>query len=286
MNFDAFIHDIIQNRWKVHGVEIYENGQLIHEWGNTRESRFSIYSATKTVTSLAVGMAMDEGKIDIEKSILEYLPKEFVDKMASEQKETYKKISVKRLLTMSVPDIPFQVEGNSWLQFALSQPIGDVERRVFNYSNVSAYLVGVAVANALGESLYDYLNRKLFIPLDIIEPTYERCPDGYFYGASKMELSVHELSKIGLLFYNRGEYKGKRVVSEEYVKQATAIQQMNCEGGYGFFIWKYGDGYSVNGKWKQRCFVFPERKLIVTFLSDIPDEKCTLIECMEKYILR
>lgn len=77
--------------------------------------------------------------------------------------------------------------------------------------------------------------------MDIQNPPFARCPDGYFYGASSMELTVHELSKIGLLLYHGGVYEGKRILSEEYVREATSVQQMNREGGYGYFLWKYRD---------------------------------------------
>ena len=52
-----------------------------------------------------------------------------------------------------------------------------------------------------------------------------------------MKLTVHDLSKFGLLLYNKGVYEGRRIVSGEYVEMATSVQQMNREGGYGFYIW-------------------------------------------------
>lgn len=102
MDFKAFVNDIEKNQWKVHGVEVYEKGCLVHSWGDTRETKFPIYSATKTITSIAVGLAHDEGKIDLEKSVLEYLPTEHAAKMSAAQKETFGEITLERLLTMSV----------------------------------------------------------------------------------------------------------------------------------------------------------------------------------------
>jgi len=285
MDFDAFVKDIQQNNWNVFGVEIYKDGKLIHNYGDTEDNRHPIYSATKTITSIAVGMAVDEGKLDINKSILEYLPANIIGKMPDAQVEAYRKITTKRLLTMSVAGYPFRPGGESWLVESLNYPIPDVDNKVFDYSNVTAYLAGVVASFALQENLYLYLERKLFAPLGINKPTYGQCPDGFFYGASSMEMTVHELSKIGLLLYNGGIYDGKRILSEEYVREATSVQQMNREGGYGYFIWKYRDGFSINGKWKQKCYVLPERKIMVTYLAHIEDEECKLKESMEKYIL-
>ena len=284
MNFEAFTDDIARNGWNVFGVEVYKGGRLAHRFGDT-EGRHPIYSATKTITSIAAGMAADEGKLDIHRSVLEYLPAGAVRKMSGAQRAVYEEITVKRLLTMSVCGYPFGPGGESWLETALGCEIPDVGKKEFDYSNVPAYLVGVAAANAAGENLYEYLTRKLFEPLGIIRPPHQSCPDGYFYGASGMELSVHELSQIGLMLYQGGVYEGRRLLSEEYVREATAVQQMNREGGYGYFIWKYRDGFSINGKWGQKCYVLPEKGLMVTFLSHM-EQKCpALRESMERNIL-
>lgn len=285
MNFKAFAEDIEKNHWNVFGVEVYQDGRLIHQYGDTTEKRHPIYSATKAITAIAVGLAVDEGKLDIGKSVLEYLPAKFVDEMSREQIQVYEQITIKRLLTMSVSGYPFRAEGESWLKASLHYPVPDVHKREFNYSNISAYLVGVATSCALQEDLYEYLQRKLFEPLEIHNPPYIRCPDGYFYGASAMELTVHELSKIGLLLYHGGVYEGRRILSEEFVREATSVQQMNREGGYGYFLWKYRDGFSINGKWKQKCYVLPKDGLVISYLSHIEEDNPQLKESMEKYIL-
>lgn len=285
MNFEAFVKEIEAQQWKVFGVEVYEDGELVHSYGDTTDNRYPIYSATKTIVSIAVGLAVNEGKMNIEDSMLCYLPESAVCSMSETQQEVYRQITVKQLLTMSVQGYPFRAEGESWLRYSLNLPLYNVEQKGFDYSNISAYLVGVAVSVAVGEDFYTYLDRKLFQPLGIIAPPYERCPEGYFYGASKMQLTVNELSRIGLLLYRKGMYKGQRILSEAYVEEATAVQQMNREGGYGYFIWKYRDGFSINGKWGQKCYVLPESGRIITFLGHLEEHSGAVRECMERYLL-
>lgn len=74
MNFNAFITDIQQNQWNVFGVEVYETGRLTHEYNDTLASSFPIYSAAKEILSIGAGIAQDQGKFNIEKSVLSYLP--------------------------------------------------------------------------------------------------------------------------------------------------------------------------------------------------------------------
>ena len=285
MNFAAFIEDIQRNNWNVHGVEVYENGQLIHSYGDTDDNIYDIYSATKTVLSLAAGLAYDRDLINLNESIIRYLPSDKVANMSSSQKEIWSKISIKRLLTMSVDGLPFRPEGESYIDYSLSCTINKPDEAVFNYCNICAYLVGVALTEAFQEDLARVIEYNIFKPLGIEKYEYGRSPEGYFYGASQMKLTVHDLSKIGLLLLNKGTYCGKRIISEEYVKLATSIQQMNKAGGYGYFIWKYQDGFSINGKWKQRCFCLPERGLVITFLSHIEEESDDILVSMELNVL-
>lgn len=289
MDFDRFISDIKNNGWNVFGVEVYEKGKLTHSFGDTETGLYEIYSATKTVLSLAVGMACDEGLFDLNRCVLDYLPSGLVNKMTDEQRADFRHITIERLLTMSVAGFPFRPSGASWLDFALSCKIKSPEQRIFAYSNISAYLTGVALSQALTAAgtpeLGLYIEKKLLSPLGITRYEYQRCPDGYFYGASGMKLTVHDLSKLGLLLYNNGKFEDRQIVSEEYVKAATSVQQINREGGYGYFIWKYRDGFSINGKWKQKCYVLPAEELVISYLAHIEDDSVPLRESMEKHIL-
>lgn len=284
MNFEAFINDINNNNWNVHGVEVYERGKLLHSWGNT-QTKFPIYSATKSILSLAMGIAWDRGLVDFSKSVLEYMPKEAVEKMSVKQVAKFKQISLHRLMTMSVKGFPFRPSGSAWLEQALSCNIPDPKTAAFEYSNIPALLTGVALCQITGQAGEQFILKELLTPLGIENAKLGLTPEGYFYGASNMELSVNDLSRFGLLLYNNGSYNGTQIVSSQYVKLATSVLQENREEGYGYFFWKYKDGFSINGKWKQKCYVIPSKELIITFLSDIQDKNCTLRESMETYLL-
>lgn len=285
MDYSAFTRDIEQNHWNIFGVEVYRDGQLVHSWGDTTRERHNTYSVTKSVTAIAAGMARDDGRFDFNRSVLDYLPERYVSVMAGAQRERYRGITIRRLMTMSIPGYPFRPEGDSWLAASLAYPLPKVSEQRFDYSNIPAYLVGVALTQALGEPLDDYLNRRLFGPLGIGSPVLAHCPEGYFYGASGMELTVHELSQIGLLLLHGGVYGGQRIVSEAFVREATSVQQMNREGGYGYFIWRYRDGFSFNGKWKQKCYILPSAGLVITFLGHIEEECPGLRASMERNLL-
>jgi CubicO group peptidase (beta-lactamase class C family) len=284
MDFDRFTAAIENNAWNVHGVQVYLNGKLLHQWGDT-SGLYPIYSATKSILSIAVGIAADEGRLNLNTPVLEYLPEEAVSRMTPDQQKAYASITLHRLMTMSVRGFPFRPEGESWLAYSLACPLKRPELPVFDYSNIPAYLTGVALTHATGMDAGQLIEERILAPLGITEYRLGRCPDGYFYGASHMELSVESLSKIGLLMANGGQFGGQRIVSEAYVQAATAVQQRNREGGYGYYFWKYRDGFSINGKWKQKCYVLPKEDLVICYLSHIEEETSDLKVSMEKHLM-
>lgn len=282
--FQTLVKTIEQNNWPVYGLEIRKNGELLYHYGDTKVARYPIYSATKSFVSTAAGIAVKEGKFSVEESIYEYLKEEVPVYATGEQREILKKLTVERLMTMSVKGYPFRPEGDDWLAYSLLYPLENVEVPEFHYSNIPAYLVGVALEKAVGEHLASYLTPRLFTPIGIHNPVYGNCPTGHFYGASQMELSVEELGRLGRLYLNKGTWNGERILTEEWVKEAISVKTPCREGGYGYFIWMYKDGFRITGKWGKRCFVFPETGITVTYLSDMQNNSEDLTEAVMECI--
>ncbi len=278
--FHKLITTIKENHWPVYGLEIRKNGELLRTYGDTKDNRYPIYSATKSFVSTAAGIAVKEGKFSVKESIYDYLKSEVPAYATEAQKETLKKLTIERLMTMSVKGYPFRPEGDDWISYSLLCPLEDVEITEFNYSNIPAYLVGVALEKAVGEHLADYLTSRLFEPLGIMNPVYTNCPAGHFYGASGMELTVEELGRLGQLYLNGGTWNGEHILTEDWVMEATSVKTLCREGGYGYFIWKYKEGFRITGKWGKRCFVFPKTGIAVTYLSDMQNNSEDLTEAV------
>jgi len=283
--FENFILKSKEQNLAVYGIEVFHKGQIVDKYDFVKEARHPIYSATKTFTSTAVGIAISEGKFSIDASLYDYLKADIPVDCSSQQCDTLRRITIKRLLTMSVPGYPFRPEGDDWLKFSLLYPIQYTEIPTFDYSNIPAYLVGVAVERAVGEPLDKYLEKRLFMPLGIKNVEFMNCPSGHFYGAGGMFLTINELARLGQVYLQNGMYNGQRIVPSQWVQEATSIQQMNREGGYGYYFWKYKDGYRISGKWGQRCFVFPKHQLMITYLSDIREKKDVVMKLVEEEII-
>lgn len=159
--FYKLIKDIENSKLNVHGIEIFHNSDIIfrHMWHD--DIRYPIYSATKSFTATAVGIAEDEGRISIDAPLSEYLEKKYLQNMPENLRQDFSKLTVRRFLTMSVSGYPFRPSGDDWLETIL-QVNADYSGTSFSYTNISAYLVGIACENAVGGNLPQYLKSGLF----------------------------------------------------------------------------------------------------------------------------
>ena len=106
-------------------------------------------------------------------------------------------------------------------------------------------------------------------------------PNGYCIAASELCLSVEDMNKLGILFINKGIYKGKRIVSEEYVNMCSKGQiKTKGWGDYSNQFWMIpeGDGYRADGAYGQLTLIWPKYDLI---LSIQRPEDNRLEECLK-----
>ncbi|MGN0614185.1 MAG: serine hydrolase domain-containing protein [Porcipelethomonas sp.] len=280
--YEQMEEEIRDSNLCVHGIEIFHNGQIEFRKAFDADVRYPIYSATKSFTSTAIGIASDEGRLSIDDPLSGYLEKNCIENMPAHLREGFCSLPIKRFLTMSVPGYPFRPEGDNWLKNVLEHEAGYTREPEFSYTNISAYLAGIACENAVGGDLTAYLKPRLFEPLGISDPVYQCDPQGHFYGATGMYLTVHELSLLGQLYLMKGTLNGKRIISENWVSEATRLQTDNKDGGYGYFFWMNGPYYSISGKWGQKCLVCPEKNAVITYLGDMREESDKMYRIAEK----
>lgn len=281
---DFIEKEIITQKLNVYGIEIHKSGQLIYKLNLAEDIRYPIYSATKTITSAAFGIARSEGKISEEDFLADYIDTKYINLLEPKQRDHFKKLKLKRFLTMSVQGFPFRPSGDDWIEYSLLSNEDYSKPPVFSYSNVTAFLVGAACENAVNMPLYDYLDQKLFAPLEIDKPEYQTSPAGGFNGATGMKLTVDELSRIGRLYLNGGTFKGHRILPEVWVKDTVLKRIDNEEGGYGYFVWVNPDCFRISGKWGQKSLVYPNKDLVVTYLSNLPDNEEKLFNIAKRAV--
>lgn len=264
----------------VYGIKVETaNGESVsHRWRS--DDPVHIYSGSKTFTSLAVGMCIDDGKLSVNDFVLDYFPE--YRGTASPGSE---KITVRDLLHMVSGKLEFefgasQEEMNTtdWAELFFRVPVTKEPGTFFFYSNACTYMLGRIVEKISGKNVRDFLLPRLFIPLEIYNPQWHTCPRGHTLAAIGLYLTTEEFSRLGMTLLNGGVYKGNRIVSENYIKQATGdvfdshrenLEDSESSVGYGYNLWlcAYPGAYRADGMYGQFSIVIPDKKAVVTVTS-------------------
>ena len=274
--FEAYLRAAEKKR--VTGVIIYQENEKILEKHFDDNCRRNQYSASKSFTSAAVGLAVREGLVRLEEKLADCFPEEMPDDPCEELCEA----TVRDLLTRALgqkegclfgSQRPFLPE-DDWVRYALSRPFSDRPGTRFLYNNAGPYLAGRLVQKRAGCDLVSYLTPRLFAKLGIRRPTWEVDPQGYTFGAGGLFLTVEELARFGLMYLNGGVYEGQRILPEEWVRESAKVQVENHgekDGGcgYGYLFW-HGrhDSFRADGKYGQVALILPEKRAVVAYNAE------------------
>lgn len=186
-----------------------------------------IRSAGKSLTALAVGMAIDDGLLaGTDVAVWPYLGKP--------RGEPFDQITVKDLLGMSSALDCNDWDKSSpgweermyrtkvWREFALALPARDYVRDAraegpFSYCTAGVFLLGQVVERATGERFDDYIERRLFEPLGLGAPNWKTSKSGEIQSGGQLTISDEALMKIGRMVLDKGEWQGQRIVSESWI---------------------------------------------------------------------
>lgn len=232
-----------------------------------------VRSVTKSVMTTLIGIAVDQGIIEsIDDPITKYLGK------TAEGKES---ITIKHLMTMTSGLAWNEVIGNmeidTWInsenpvKYVLNKPFENTPGVSFEYSTGIIHLLSAILTEASGMSTLEFGNKFLFEPLDIDRVEWQLLNDGYFHGGSRLQLKPRDMVKFGQLFANDGIYKGKRVISSSFVKEATKLHANDAVAedgkGYGYGWWTGTDSglriFFAQGYGGQTVVVVPEHELVI-----------------------
>ena len=280
----------------LHSFMILRHGKVACEgfWAPyAPEKPHTLFSASKTFTGLAVGFAVQEGKLSLEDRVVDWFP----ERLPSKHCENMEKMKVKHLLTMSTGfakdphDFPWPrpddvlATGPHCCHQGVELPQIDWVRNFFNhyvayepgtefvYCTHGTYMLSVIVQKAVGETVSQYLNRKLFTPMGISNPSWETGPDGYSVGGWGLMLTTEQLAKVGQMMLDGGRWEGKEILSPHWIKDATSVH-VTMEhldepdiAGYGYQMWidRREGCYLFRGAFGQICAVIPGKDMVIAY---------------------
>lgn len=285
---------------KIGSIVIARHGKLVFEdyvEGDARTLR-DTRSATKTITSILVGIAIQDRRLSgIDAKVLSLLPERARRVQNPDPRKSA--ITVEDFLTMSssleCDDWNDASRGNEermyivedWAQFILDLPIrGRMHLgekidpppygRYFSYCTGGVFVLSEVLQKATGQRTDHYAQEKLFTPLGISDAQWTYSPLGIPFTGGGLRLSSGDLLKIGQLYLNGGQWNGRKIVDEAWVRASTRPHARIDENtDYGYLWWlksfKAGDksypAFFMTGNGGNKVVVIPQLDMVVVITS-------------------
>ena len=292
-----------QRATRVHSVVVVRHGKLVFEqyfpgydqpWGEpdgpyefTATTKHDMRSASKSVTSLLIGIAIDRKLIaGFDEPVLKFFPDYSAVKQAG-----WEAITLRHLLTMSSgmkwdENLPWTDPDNDEphlgfepdpVGYVLSRPVSAPTDVLWSYNGGGTDLLGNIIARVSKQPLEAFAREALFGPLGITDFEVKAYPkNGKVGAAAGMRLRPRDAAKIGQLVLNRGQWNGQQIVSAAWLAQSTTprFQAIGYFGSTLFYGYQWWMGRSLAGgkdvKWigafgwgGQRLFIVPELDLVM-----------------------
>ena len=243
----------------------------------------SLQSVSKTVTSLLLGIAMDEGlMIPLDSAVFPLF-----NSYAIDWSDTLKRsITLRDLLTMQSGiawdesssyaddagnDCIIMELSDDWIQYVLSRPMDTVPGTKFVYNSGVSVLIGKIVRIATGKGVDQWAEEKLFGPLGITDYYWKKTPKGEIDTEGGLYLKPHDLAKLGYMVLHNGQWEGHQIVSAEWINQSVQPWVRFNDGvGYGYQWWIGLNGdetlsYNMRGYGGQFVTIAPKFDVVLVF---------------------
>jgi CubicO group peptidase (beta-lactamase class C family) len=245
----------------VYGVEIrIGDDRASHRWRS--DDRENLFSLSKGVCALAVGMAVDEGLLTLSTTVGGAFP-------GFDLGDGVAEITLRDFLTMTsgIDFLWFGHEPAPWPDLAAEMLRRPSRGRVTQYSDASTYVAMRILSSRVGD-VRDWLMPRLFDPLGIDNPQWLRCPLGHILGGTGLLPRTSEVARIGDVLLDRGLWEGRQLVSPEWIDAMHADwvdtgREAPMER-YGLATWggPGPDAWRLEGRYGQ--FVVIHRDAVVT----------------------
>ena len=237
-----------------------------------------MYSVSKSIVSLAVGFALDDGLLSLDDPVDKYFAKE----LEGQTDENFRHMTVRNMLMMATAKHPqnwFAARTDDRVRYYFQNPTAFTRTpgTMFEYDSTGSFVVGALIERLTGMKFMDYLRGKLFDKIGVSEKAHcLTCPGGHSWGDSACLMTPRDLLLCARFTLNGGSWEGKQLVSADYIREATSCLISTDEGkgivsdsGYGYYIWKtFGEGFFFNGMGCQFAVCVPEKDMILIYNGD------------------
>lgn len=296
MKLDGLTAAIDAQGLNVYGVVVRQHNREVasHRWRS--DDRVNLHSASKSYASTAVGMAAEAGLLALDAPVVSFFPHD----LPSHPDPKLGRLTVEHLLNMaSGHDAPLLMgEGRdrlpetNWVRYYFSQPLALEPGARFVYDSGDTYLLSAILQRATGQTLRDYLIPRLFQPLGIPNPQWFTCPRGITLGAGGLFLTTREMTYLGQVYLDGGQWQGQPLVPASWVasvQHARIATHDEGDDGYGysrqFWMCSRPGAYRMHGKYGQVCLILPDLDAVVAVTSHIEGSDQPLLDAIWQYLI-
>lgn len=273
---------------RLHSLLISWRGELVVERyfnGRRTSSLANIKSASKSILSALVGIAIDRGFIkDVRQPIAAYFP----DLLTSHDPK--RAITVEDLLTMrsglestSNRNYGSWVQSRNWVRYALNQPLLEPPGTVMTYSTGNTHLLSAIVAKATGKSTWQFGQEALAKPLNFTLAQWPRDPQGIYFGGNDMLMTPRQMMAFGELYLRDGQANGRQIIPKEWIEESFEPRGRSRisgrEYGYGWWMRELSgqQTYYAWGFGGQYIMLVPDHDLVIvsTSAAHVSDDRRT-----------
>lgn len=224
------------------------------------------HSMCKSITGMAVGLLVEEGKLELSENIYKIFP----DKGSTWAKMFRPEVTVENLLTMT-SGVTFNesgiVSGNDWLESYLNASVAEKPGTKFQYNSLNSYVLSAIITERTGMPMDEYLKSRLFEPLGITDYLWEKCPKGITKGGWGLFMHTEDMAKLGQLYLNKGKWNGKQIIPESWAEASVTKKVDSIEGtyGYGYQVWmeERPGSFEYNGMLGQNVLIYPDVDMVI-----------------------
>jgi CubicO group peptidase (beta-lactamase class C family) len=309
---------IINNSYNnIGGLIVLKKGKTLYEnYYNecTDYSTFHVFSVTKSIVSILIGIAIDKGYIkSINQKVLDFFPYYVVKK----GEKTIQNVTLKDLLTMTAPykykSEPYAeyFSSDNWVNSALDLLGGKGKIGEFRYTPIiGPDIFSGLLVKATGQSVLDFATENLFLPLDIHVPSNilfhnkeeqlawynEKNVKGWVADRTGintagwgLSLTTKDLAKIGQLYLDKGMWKGRQMLPAWWIEESTK-EQSRCNQyklSYGYLWWIINEKeriYAAMGDGGNVIYVNDRKGIVIAIASLYVPHAKDIIKLITEYI--
>ncbi|MCR5484228.1 MAG: serine hydrolase [Clostridiales bacterium] len=271
---------------RYHSYMIIRHGKVVaesHRYPFNPETPHIMYSISKSVTSCAIGLAIEEGYLTLDTKVADIFP-EYINE---DEAEKFSKITVRHLLSMTAGKDPNNMLNKTkghWINHFTDAGWYGEPGEKFKYINENIYMLCAMLKRLTGQTVSEFLTPRLWEPLGVKTPYWETDENGIESGGWGIFLTLEAFAKFLLVYEQNGKFEDKQIIPEKWVEESCKLWSNKAQrddgdySGYGYCFWirraddEKTKDYHASGVFGQIGQIDQTRDLVIAVMSGETDD--------------